>query len=344
MNNWTSHSENNDRILDWSTGGLLPCWAEALVKLGFIFARDIELYPLSHATLAISLPRIEFAALFIALGVLKWKAGKGAQQEGVDKLRSMLGTWVSYESNGITRVGRLDYVPQSADYCIKILEFKGRKLPNFEELSFEARKNYNPPKSGGLWHFVTPPFWPTVKPVGREFNEERGARADQVKRIASAARNSEVTEKIVGPGRQHWLMTSREKPVCIFGSKSRLAEELYENISLARSSDKFRLSDLLRPVGANEYAASSHVLIGSCANMAQVDSETICVIEAGRLLEDNLRSSSGNNRVVLLAHSVPSYEQTAHIVKNAYFRRMADFVLEFGYRLTHIETLSFSHK
>jgi len=336
--------QNNDGLSDGSTGRLLSPWAEALVKLGFTFARALELHEQSNATLAICLPRIEFAALLLALGVIKWKTSKASPKEGLERLHALVGTWVSYEHNGVTKVGRLDQVPQNEDGYVRILEFKGKKVPNFEDMSLEERKRYIPPKSAGLWHLVESEWWATIKPVGREFDDQRGAPAHQVARIAGAARNSSIVEKLIGSGAEYWLMTSREKPIRIIGCKSRLDGELQEDIPLADNSGTLKLIPMLRPAGSEEYAASSHIWVGSCTKMQCVDPESICIIEGGRLLEDNLIASSRNSRVVLLGRNAPSYEEAAQIVKNAFLHRSKEFTVNCVKVPLHIKVLSFIHK
>jgi hypothetical protein len=337
-------SRNNDVPSDGSTGGLLPPWAEALVRMGFAFAGAMELLEQSNASVAVCLPRIEFAALFMAFGVIKWKACRASPKQGLQRLRALLGTWVSYEHNGVTKVGRLDHVPENGDGYVKILDFKGKKVPNFGDMSLEERKRYIPPKSAGLWHLVESEWWATIKPVGREFDEQRGARAHQVARIASAARDSSIVEKLIGSGGEFWLMTSQEKPICMFGCKSRLDEELQEDIPLMKNFGRLKLSPILRPAGSEEYAASSHISVGTCRKMQCVDPESICIIEGGRLLEDNLLTSSGNNRVVLLARNTPSYEEAAQIVKNAFLHRIKEFSVNCVKLPLHIKVLSFIHK
>jgi hypothetical protein len=334
----------HDGLINGSTGGLLPAWAEALVVLGFSYARVLEDHSQCKATLAICLPRIEFAALFIALGMIRWKVSRSSEKEGLERLRSMLGTWVYFEVHGHRKVGRLEDVPENQDGYVRILTSMGRKLPNFEEMSLAKRKKYSPPQSGGQWSCVESKWWSSIKPTGRKFSERRDARADQMERYVLAAKDSELVEKLIGPGAAHWLMSSRERPVCIFGCKSRLDRELEEEISLVGNRGELKLGTVLRPTGSQEYEFSSHIQISACAKMHGIDPASIFLIEAGRFVEDNIRESSENNRVILLARNAPSYEQGAQAVKNAFLRRKSDFVLESANLPAHVKALSFIHK
>jgi hypothetical protein len=344
MDKRTCASGNVGSHFDVSVGGLLPPWAQALVEMGFAFARGVEALSQSNATLAVCLPRIEFAALFTALGVIGWRIGKADPKEGLERLRAMLGTWISFEVGGAFKVGRLEHVPEDEKGPVRILESKGKKPPNFDDMSLEERKKYTPPKSCGVWHLVEPRWWSTIKPVGREFNEARGARAGQIKQVAVTARNTGAVERLLGLGAEHWLLTSQERPVCIFGCKSRLDAELKEDIPLADNSEKNKMSALLRPAGCQEYAASSHVRIETCAKIGSVASESVCIIEAGRSLEDNLRGSSENNRIILFGRHAPSYEQIAQAVQNAFYCRKAEFVIDSVNTPIQIKFVSFIHK
>ena len=131
----------------------LPAWAASLFRFGG------QLYDQStrdtlHPTLALCLPRIEYAALFLSLGWLLSKASAYALAEGrgsVDRLRQMLHHCVSFDSAGKLEMGRLVEVPEDENGYVKILVHKGRKTPDLTSMSLEKRIAYKPPISCGTW-------------------------------------------------------------------------------------------------------------------------------------------------------------------------------------------------
>src|SRR5262249_38088792 len=124
-------------------------------------------------------PRINFAAALIAIGVIKRTHQGDAVDNQLARLKKLKGCWVSFVEGGRTSVGLLEKVPEDTRGHCSILHYK-KKLPDFDSMSEEQRKRYIPPKSGGLWSLVSADNWPSIKPTGRDFDCQKGARAAEV--------------------------------------------------------------------------------------------------------------------------------------------------------------------
>lgn len=320
----------------------LPRWTHPLIQLGYEFARARKIDPEGRLTMGICIPRLEFAALIISLGALKWKSSEVVPKTGLDRLRSMHKAWVSFQVGGETNVGILDTLPDSETGEVKILNFQGRKLPVFEDMTFEERLNFVPPVSGGCWYVLEPQDWPSIRPMGREFNEERGARKDQVRRIAADARLSVQAEQLIGPGAASWLVSSKESPIHIFGNKTRLEDELEEEIRLGEHLGAFNFAELLRPAGFNVVYPRTNVQPFS--KIASSETPLLCLIEGGRNLGDHLRASAGSDRIVLLAQNESAYESAVQVLKNAFHGRAGDWSWDGIVLPSYIKILSFRHK
>jgi len=326
--------------IDCKIHSSFPAWTHGLIRLGYAFAKRSPAEASQRITFGFCLPRIEFAAFLISLGIIKFHSAKVAPMEGLENLRSLYKSWVSYRVNGEMRVGLLDRIPNDEDGEAIVIDFKGRIFREFEEMTLEERLNYVPPKSGGCGHVLSQKDWLTIKPIGREFRQERGARRDQVRRIE--AKLSTQSEELIGRGAADWLLSSKDKPIEIFGCKSRLEAELQEDIPYGLESSNFKFSDLLRPAGMD--VAYPRTVIKSQFKIGPSDSNSPRIIEANRTLQDNLQASMGNNRIVLLSRSEPSYEDAAQILKAAFHERAEDFPLSGIHPPVHIKVLAFRHR
>src|SRR5262249_39381986 len=109
-------------------------WATTLIAFGQFVVESKQSAISRRSTLALCLPRIDFAAAFLAIGVIKGSnQGKPARDQ-LDRLEKLKGCWVSFVEDGRTKVGLLEKVPDDIHGHCSIRHYK-KKLPDFSSMT-----------------------------------------------------------------------------------------------------------------------------------------------------------------------------------------------------------------
>jgi hypothetical protein len=298
-------------------------WATTLIALGQFFA-EIKRATLDRkSTFALCLPRIDYAAAFFAVGIIKQSHQGDPVADQLARLQKLKGCWVSFVDGGRSRVGLLETVPEDIGGQCKILHYK-KKLPDFESMTEEERKRYVPPKSGGLWSVLGPDSWSSIKPAGRDFDSERGARADQVARATKQSARIQAFNRYFSADLGDEILSSRRCHVWIYGNTTRIHSEISESLI---PNEDLCLAEILRPDSQPEYTTSAHCSVAAGKDI-RVEADSMVVLEAGRCLADQLAATEDCHRVVLLGRNSPSYGESAQFVLDAQARRHAADALQ----------------
>lgn len=287
------------------TGELeLPKWPIALANLGkavFTASEDGKLPPL---TIALCLPRLDFAAMFIGVGIISKYLAVAPSQSEENRIKDLIGRSVIFElGNGKKIGGRLEYCEDSHRY--KVCEYVKTK-----------KKTFNLGESVSIKHVLDEKQWNGVRPADLEFNSERGASRAQIDR--SCSRTSSLAS--LGPIFDISPNIAANEAKCLFsavGNKSRMHEELEQDLQKETASS---MRAILRPQSLSEYHSSFRCRLESKDYRALDDSD-IMIAEASRTLGDLLHCSRNKYRVVLLGRNSADYQECSNLVLDAFERR-----------------------
>jgi hypothetical protein len=162
--------------------------------------------------------------------------------------------------------------------------------------------------------------WPSIKPTGRDFDSEKGARADQVVKASKQSSRIQAFNQYFGTNLGDEILSSARSHVWIYGNATRIHSEILEPLI---PNENIRLTEFLRPDSQPEFATSAHCSIATGKSI-NLDAESIVILEAGRSLADHLAATEHCHRIVLLGRNLPSYDESAQLVMDAYARRHAD--------------------
>jgi hypothetical protein len=304
----------------------MPQWPNALANLGkavFAASEDGKLPPL---TIALCLPRLDFAALFIGVGIISKYLAFAQSQSEENRIKDLIGRSVILElENGKKIGGRLEYCEDSHKY--KVCEYVKTK-----------KKKFNLGESVSIKHVLNEKHWNGVRSADLEFNSERSVSRAQIDR--SCSRTSSLA--LLGPIFDIPPNASANEAKCLFsavGNKSRMHDELEQDL-LKESASSLRA--ILRPLSLSEYDSSFRCRLES-RDFRVLDDSGIMIAEASRCLGDLLHYSKNKHRVVLLGRNSADYQECSNLVRDA-FERRKNLILNVGINLPKaFRSLAFHH-
>jgi hypothetical protein len=277
----------------------IPSWAASLVAIGEKTAATVDGQPLRGLTIALCLPRIDYAAAFVGIGMVKrrFPCNPTASQEG--RMKNLLGKWVSFGSGPNAVVGILAWCSVEKTFEIKTKVNKG-----VTEL-----------------HEIAPEYWASVRPVGRELNAGRCLSNRQIQKIEEQNSSISTLSRLLGCDLSEPALGRSGSIFSIYGNKTRLNQELSDSLF---ADEEACLGKVLRPRGHADYEDSFHCAIEGHQSEIPDDEATILIIESGRSLPDQLAASRKFNRVVLLGRNSVNYDECAAQVMEEFTMLQAD--------------------
>jgi len=279
---------------------LAPNWTLDLISLGAEFSLLSSEQDVESLTLVLCLPRVDYAAAFLGLGILKSQL-ESNESQGERRMKDLLGRYViCQDGRNKTRLGFLEYCEINKDY--KITEY--------------SRKN-----TSFSW-VLNNEDWQNVSPVGISFNRERRLNESQIKSVKAEAHS------LFQINRHFNCSFSRsifENPQCAFivrGNKARISEEILSPLSICGN---LALETVLRPKNETKYAESFHCSVESFRSTCDMqDDNSIVIIEASRNLSDDLVSFKKRNRIILLGRNSVSYDESSSLIMDTFYRRKTE--------------------
>lgn len=295
------------------------------------FARQVtEQYKKSETlTIALCLPRIEFAALFLGCGVVLGTASlvKKDYSDLLSQLKHLKGRgvsviyrkrWKSKCDGGVerkTEIGVLEDIDADGKSGAQVVLLTGTKTKSKLIIPLENVLSLMP-------HQINLDRRPTIRQI---------QRAQDVHALKAALFSC------FGRSVANWLVTNQQPVVSIVGVKQRILSESALTIA-ADKNDLVQISDVIRlqSQGAN----IAHAVLES--QRAPVGACTIAVVEAGRGLVDILQSIKAPIRFVLLDRSSLAYEETADSVLSLFNTRKKDSDIKWPSFVSSIQTMAFN--
>ena len=275
--------------------GEMPAWTLALSSLGEALYSTISDDTCPPFTIALCLPRIDFAAVFIGAGIISKHLSSDQSLPEEQRMKELIGKSVVFDAgNGRTTVGKLEYCEINHDY--KISEFDRSKKSTSGHAKVLASAVVLEKKD-----------WRSVRPAGREFSSERRVGRHQIEKLNKHASASKSLGGLLGLSLHDVRAEDARCFFTIVGTRSRLHEELTQDLRQEKSSS---LAGVLRPEYLPEFTSSFRCRVESRSSQLTEDCG-IFLIEASRYLGDHLSASRGANRVVLLGRNSADYDECA---------------------------------
>lgn len=277
----------------------MPQWPVALANLGKAVFSAAEDHTCPPFTIALCVPRLDFAAVFIGVGIISKYLAVAEFSSEEQRIKDLVGQHVVFDTGiGKKIAGRLEYSDTCRDY--KICEY-------------DRPKSY---KSSYAAHVLETKDWKGVRPVNCEFSLERRVSRTQIARLSKRLSCLDLLGPIFGLPLEE-TATDSACLFTIFGNKSRLHDELHQNLEEGTPSS---LLGILRPQSLQEFESSFRCKLESRGSR-MFDGGGIVIAEASRSLGDVLLSSRRKHRVVLLGRNSADYEECSSIVLDAFGRR-----------------------
>lgn len=307
------------------------------MRTGELISRNAKETADRKLTVALCLPRVDYAGVFLGLGIMKAHCTSGNSDSEQERLKQLIGKWVSFEGPRKTVVGILEHCEDSKEFSIR--EYS--RIPKEESMTEEAWRNFQPPKVTKAWTVLMPTQYSKVHPTGRTFNEERRVGTNQVESVVSQNHSLSTLSKLLGVNFAEAYSETTKTPFCIIGNKSRIQNELSEPTF---ENDSTCLAEILRPQCLPKYGDSSCCNILSARAFSTDGSPSVVIAEGSRNLADTLVSSRSSNRIILLGRNSPAYEESVESLMDEFSIRKNEAPEIKFESLSAIITLPFYHK
>lgn len=230
--------------------------------------------------MALCLPCMAYAAAFTGVGVIKKRFSASSCDSQRERLKSLLGNWVSITISDKTEVGILEFDPRADAFEIKL-------------------------EKHGLWKVVDEKDWSSIRPIGRDFNPNRRLSQRQKNKVEDQNRSISTLSDLFDCNLWETVLDKSGRLFSIYGNKTRLNRELTEPLIEGKEAS---LGRILRPEGQSDYGESCHCSLESNRSAMPREEGALVIIEGGRNLPDQLAASRHLHRVVLLARNAADYE------------------------------------
>jgi len=293
----------------------IPGWAACLMELGMFVARQVPAQCKTGETLTIALclPRAEYAALFLGCGVVLGAAvaGKKDYRDLHSQVKQLKGSsvsiiyrksWKSKCGEGVerkTEIGALKDIENDDKNGAQVVLLTGTK--------------------GNSKLIVRLENVLSMMKTAHQINLDRRRSLRQFQQAQESHELKAALFSTFGRSVANWLVTNQQPVVSIVGVKQRILSECALEIAADRN-DLVQMLDVIglqRPESniAHSVLESQRDPGGTC---------DIAVVEAGRGLVDTLQKIKAPVRFVILDRSSLVYEETADSVLTLFNTRRKD--------------------
>lgn len=278
----------------------IPNWARTLTEIGSFMAVRGSQTNARPSVVGVCLPRIDYAALFVGVGIFVGPSG-GATDENpqeVNRLEKMLGTAVAYRINEKTHLGILESINKVENTAIIVERSKKADastdgIPDVRERRFAIE--------------VKESNWPKIHVSGTSFNLEKGASKRQTGRAATQHNHNITIAKVFSKAVAERIILSENPLAAAFVEKHRFGDECKGTI-LGTSGGRISAGDALNNDSQRE---GSGFRVFSASSTIAEDCPGLLILEAGRRLGDQLAQLAGRRAIVLLARNRAGYKEAA---------------------------------
>lgn len=265
-----------------------PAWAKFMAKIGHHMAKNNAIGDKSFPRLAIvCLPRIDYAALFTAYGVL---CALCSDDDSITKSNS-----VNLDSLLTKKVSCLKIKENEAHVLLGLLE-------SIDYISGIATILTQNGSSSRFTYLINRKDWYLIRETDVIFDITRGATERQRLRAGDAYREYNEIARVLGVALASAATRTSSSYATISGAKHRFIEEL-ESLKFEDGESAISASLLLNSEdesGRNFRNSGRFIdLLASGRGLADAGAPLV-IIEAGRLLGDQLQQLEDNKRAIIL--------------------------------------------
>ena len=297
----------------------IPLWAANLVAVGEKIGAVADEEKERRLTVTLCLPRVDYAAVLLGLGIVRQHFNSSSPRYDEERMKSLIGHYVSFESDARTIVGFVEYCEIFKDF--KVTCYKR------ESAAFSIVLSQND--------------WAKVKPTGRDFNPKRRVGNGQIRGIKEQNLSISMLSRLTGCEFSEAFLRDCGCLFTIYGNKTRIDLELSGSLF---EGEEACLEKILRPKGHVEYEDSFHCSIEGHKSKMDHFNDTMVIIESGRSLSDQLAATQKLNRIILLGRNSVNYDECAAQVMETFANRRASGPESSPDLPASIRCLSFYHQ
>ena len=278
----------------------IPSWARTLTEIGSFMAVDGSQTNARPSVIGVCLPRIDYAARFVGVGILFGPRGGRADENPpeVSRLKKMLGTAVAYRKNEKTRLGILESINEGEKTAM-IVERSKKADPSNDGIPDVRERRFTIE--------VKESDWPKIHVSGTSFDLEKGATKRQTGRAATQHSHNITIATVFSQAVADRISLSEDPLAAAFVEKQRFADECTSTI-LGTSAGSISAGDALNNDSQREGAG---LRVFSASSPVAEDCPELLILEAGRRLGDQLAQLAGRRAIVLLARNRAGYKEAA---------------------------------
>ena len=321
--------------------GKLPNWASDFLEIGRRFADDSDfLSPEFKITIALCVPRLNFVANLLALGMLDWRSEKRDDPNDLRFYQGLIGKWVAFKNkqNKLFK-GIVRSVPNSGE------DNTGELFNTHIEIIIHQGDPDGKSKLISSSHWVDPKYWHTIQPIADPGNLSLATNKTFGKGSKRSIKEKQIVQELFEGVQADWITDVNAIVGTILGNKKRLTEELSEPLPLLNSGLSLSLRSIIRPSGQSEFEGSTHfrIVSGSKGKGSQLIDCKYAILEASRSIHDQIKLTRELSRVVILDRSSHGYKEMAEAVLENHRNRKEDFLFDFKINPVSVTILSYVH-
>jgi len=297
----------------------MPDWGQYLSDLALEFCRVIEKHPDRRGTLAICLPRIEYAWCFVAMGVARSLPSVPATADHLSRLKPFVGHKVLFVDGAGNEVhGNLQSVPTAdEEQLVRVVVRRLAEAPGGRPRLGAASETTQLLDAKG---------WPSIKVISDKPMDEHATFRFH------AAPTAQVSEALLrfaqtalGVAASDWLLGSSRARVSAYGTRSRMLQELKSTIKCSAGRERWEFADLLKPFGKGLPHQVGRVRVLPSSELHEEPRgealPSLVVVEPSVRMHQLLANTDAFHRILLLARNSPSYSEAAAELLEAFIRR-----------------------
>lgn len=318
---------------------MIPSWGTYLSDLSLSFFSILKKCPERRGTLALCLPRIEYAWCFAVFGFARSLGAKSDFEDPLEKLRPYLGHKVTFTRGGKQISGILQEVPESPKE--EVIKITVRKAPSVA--------NRKPGKSLQLTECLKSDLWSSIKIVSdSKVDQTCGFHPKAVSAPKVSDKLLRLATSFLGESAEDWLVGPGGARFAAYGLRRRMMLECDAELETQDQNDRFCLSEIVKPSGKGFVQSEGRVRLltasSLCSNEKSPAPFSCCVVEPLSLAEQVLYATKSSNRILLLGRNAAAYAESASAIVEAYRHRMpGELVCSLPTRYPSIFHQSFFH-
>jgi hypothetical protein len=287
----------------------MPDWGQYLADLTLEFCRVVSKSPDRKGTLAVCLPRVEYAWCFAAMGVARSLSPVPLVSDHVTRLRPFIGHKVSFIDGADNEVqGELVSVPtEEEEQLVRVVV---RRVAD----SKASKPRLG--KASETTQLLDAKSWPSIKIISDRPQEEHAAfRFNAAPAVEVSETLLQFAKSVLGDAAIEWLCGPTKTYVLAYGIRSRMLRELKAAVRNTDGKERFQFGDFLKPGGKGLPDNVGRVRVLPSSDLHERPQgqglPSLVIVEPSVRMNQLLKSTENFSRLLLLARNSHSYNDSA---------------------------------